>query len=462
MTDETLHAEARQFIEDWGTACANTVGEVREIFTQFSQSPHLTGRIYRIYSRGERQNGEELKELWKIAAKLKKMRKKKPSYAPLDLPDIVGLTIVCVYPSDIQIVKDFVISQFRRRIFKKVGGRRATEDGYYAYHYWIKLPKSLYYGPICEVQIKSVLHDAWAAKTHDLTYKPRGELDVRMDRQMTVLGDTLAKMEDQSEIIRELIEERWTLDETKKKAARRAVLQRLDALEEPTIQTIVRDIEKNKVLYGSVPFWSSRLVGVQENILQATGEKYNGISCRLLALLALSRENHDMDGRVLDWLSRWSSASTDTQEKVQALILNGLVLFCFGRVEEAIRIAQQALDLAKDYPEYRFRVKNGLAYYYSELAGSDTGEKLDANANAKKFRDEALAEVEGGTTPALLLDTQGAVLIAFGECAKDVRKGLKLCKKARAAADPAEKELARAFYSIHERRAYRRLSLEWK
>ena len=463
MTYEELYEDVRQFLDTRRRSTyVDANREMRTIFTGFSRRPHIAGSIYRIYSRGDKQNGEELKEPSKIAEALRKLKDEDASKSPLDVPDILGLTIVCVYPKDIKMVKSFIDEEVSKGNFKKVSENRANKDGYKAFHYALQLPKSHdFHSPICEVQIKSVLHDAWAAKTHDLTYKPRGELDKRIDRQMGVLGNTLATIERQSEIIREIIEERWSLDETRKRAARQELLKKLGEAKErqKDIQAIVDDLEQNRESYSSKPLDSPELDNVQKKILKITGDKYNATSCRLMALLASVRDNHDMDRTALDWINRWSATASGS-EKTRAVILNGLVLFCFGRVEEAIRVAQRALQLAKNNRRLRLKAKGGLAYYYTELVGSATGTTLHAERNARRLIKEILTEL-GDPKPAWARDTQGAVLIAFGKRPIDVSTGLDYCKEAQEKAPMDDREIANAFYRIHERRAQRRLSLEW-
>src|SRR5712692_3476099 len=100
--------QAKKFIEEKGGQYEALIKLVRQ---KFDEDVLISGgrtAIYRVYSRGEKQGGKELKEAWKIAERVNLIRTgknkdgtissagAKPGYPVQDLGDIVGLTIVCV------------------------------------------------------------------------------------------------------------------------------------------------------------------------------------------------------------------------------------------------------------------------------------------------------------------------------------------------------------------------------
>lgn len=87
-----------------------------------------------------------------------------------------------------------------------------SKDGYHAHHMVFLSDEAKHADLHCEVQVKTMLHDAWAAKTHDLNYKPQGQTDKRLSRMMQVFGDALEFIEVQSELLRHLIHERWNTE----------------------------------------------------------------------------------------------------------------------------------------------------------------------------------------------------------------------------------------------------------
>jgi ppGpp synthetase/RelA/SpoT-type nucleotidyltranferase len=152
------------------------------------------GRIYRIYSRSDKQSGEIFKDAWKIMYKVNKERSKNPDFRIHEVGDIIGLTVVVPYPSDIDFVRHCIDEAIERDEFLSflnsneqgttVYGEKKDDRGYHAYHYQLGINLSEYENARCELQIKTLLHDAWGAKTHDLTYKPAGEVDERLRIQI--------------------------------------------------------------------------------------------------------------------------------------------------------------------------------------------------------------------------------------------------------------------------------------
>ncbi|MCA2380113.1 hypothetical protein ATU3C_25590 [Agrobacterium genomosp. 3 str. RTP8] len=79
------------------------------------------------------------------------------------------------------------------------------DKGYHATHLKVRSDDPSLVHVILELQIKTMLHDAWGAKMHDLTYKPTGELDPKLQQLMESFGDSLQAIEVQSETLRDAI-----------------------------------------------------------------------------------------------------------------------------------------------------------------------------------------------------------------------------------------------------------------
>src|SRR5262249_42078249 len=75
----------------------------------------------------------------------------------------------------------------------------------------------------CEIQVKTILHDAWSAKMHDLTYKPIGVLDPKLNQLMASVATTIESLEKQSVLIRDMIKANWNVEEKTRRAARHEV-----------------------------------------------------------------------------------------------------------------------------------------------------------------------------------------------------------------------------------------------
>ncbi|MHC4342640.1 MAG: RelA/SpoT domain-containing protein, partial [Planctomycetota bacterium] len=144
-----------------------------ELFDRIFDTLDAEGRIYRIYSRSDKQRGKIFKDAWKIQYKINKARRKNNSLKIEEIGDIIGMTIVVPYPSDQTFVREIIDSNIddgkilsftkTKRGGKEVHGEPKGERGYHAHHYELGLPHPDVQDARCEVQVKTLLHDAWAA-----------------------------------------------------------------------------------------------------------------------------------------------------------------------------------------------------------------------------------------------------------------------------------------------------------
>lgn len=448
-------------------------------FREFMLSEEGEGKIYKIYSREEKQHGNEFKAEWKISDKVNEFRKgrktffkgkekdipPKPSFPIQDVADIIAFTVVCVYPSDIEIIDNFIKIEVNKNRFILHYERKIQESGYYARHFVIGLNNFQFIGIRCELQVKTLLHDAWTAKTHDLIFKPEGELDERLRKQMAFLGDTLSTIDEQSELIRLMIQESWFLDIKRKEIAKQALLSRLSyeksRHDHQYFDNILNELQKNESLYQECSLNSEELMNITKKIEEfGAPDENKKNACRVLALLATMRHKNDLDHYALDYIDRYIDSLKKAEERVRAINFKAMSLFCFGQLENAINVSEEALEIATSFDVKKPipMIKGNLAYFYAELANTETAQRLDAGVKARKYIEEALKEDLRNAQKARINDTLGVVKIAFGETSEEIREGLRICKEA--LDESEEKELAVLFYEIHERRAFRRL-LEW-
>ncbi len=229
--------EVEQFLKKREKRYENCLALIKNEFKVFKNSRESEGKIYTVYSRGEKQNNKEFKDIEKIVEKINKYRrdgvdvcteddngnitKEKimtPKFPLRDLGDIVGITVVCVYPGDKKIVGEMIERKVREKSWKVFEKEPKYDDGYYAIHYVLGIHN--HRGIRVEVQVKTLLHDAWGAMTHDLTYKPQIRLiDMRYKNQIDALGDSIQLINKQSEIVGEFIREQWNLDKKREEAA---------------------------------------------------------------------------------------------------------------------------------------------------------------------------------------------------------------------------------------------------
>jgi putative GTP pyrophosphokinase len=124
-----------------------------------------------------------------------------------DIDDLLGLRIVCLYRNDISEIAKFIqnthseieISERPRR------GSPNNTFGYDAQHYILTHHDWLGGKRIqtkIELQIRSILMDAWASISHDLDYKMEIDIPIERKRDFYALSAALYSIDSQFELLR--------------------------------------------------------------------------------------------------------------------------------------------------------------------------------------------------------------------------------------------------------------------
>jgi len=94
------------------------------------------------------------------------------------LTDVLGIRIICPFLEDIHRVEQTLAANFRIEEIEKKGLKHSfREFGYDSTHILIALPRDIlnkhlpYTSKMFEVQIRTILQDAWAEVEHELVYK---------------------------------------------------------------------------------------------------------------------------------------------------------------------------------------------------------------------------------------------------------------------------------------------------
>jgi ppGpp synthetase/RelA/SpoT-type nucleotidyltranferase len=388
----------------------STLKSVRE---QVSKAVQPLG-IYKIYGRDEKQGGAMLKDARKVRLKFNTYFEghKQSTGSLWSIPDIVGFTVVVAYPSDINPVAAAIDTLVDGRrlvnaqgvegaspdadtarekasdLIKTKHGRALTDKGYFACHYNLRLPGPAGMAradrPICEVQIKTVMHDAWGAKTHDLTYKPSGRTAQELIDSFNVLGDTLALIDRQSDLIRHSIERNARVREAKRRRLQQSVL--TDAVlgglvpETDDMSAVVREI----AAFDPADSGEGVLADLAHRAEVFYAEKPRPC-CAALCLLALRSNNRAIRQTALDTLDVWLQDAKAPLDRVTALMMTGLAAYCFDDPTTAIEATEAALetaisadsvaDWASPIPVASIyaNIYANLAYYHAVRVGSHEG-----------------------------------------------------------------------------------------
>lgn len=125
-------------------------------------------------------------------------------------------------------------------------------------------------------------------------------------------------------------------------------------------------------------------------------------------------------------------------------------------MHKAIELTERALRMLPEGNHY-LDLKSNLAYYLAESPAPSQEKWLSNKKKAETLVSEVIAW-KGYREKPHLVDTVGFVKVAFGVTEEAIRSGLDECKSAIALANSQYKrEIARRFYELHERHAWRRL-----
>lgn len=134
------------------------------------------------------------------------------SYAnPLqEITDLAGVRVVYLYPSDRKKVESLIENQFI--VVEKIDrvAEGGTEHfGYGAVHYLVKLGKAMSGARyddlkdlLCEIQVRTILQDAWAIVAHHLSYKRESDVPNELRRKLNALSGLFETADDQFDKLR--------------------------------------------------------------------------------------------------------------------------------------------------------------------------------------------------------------------------------------------------------------------
>lgn len=142
---------------------------------------------------------------------LGKIQRKKYDDLFSEIEDFAGVRVVCLYISDLPKIGKIVESEFEvvERI-DKFRDKAPDQFGYGAIHYVVRLGASSLgarYDDLktlkCEIQVRTVLQDAWAIIDHHLVYKRESDIPTHIQRKLNGLAGLLETADDQFDRIRE-------------------------------------------------------------------------------------------------------------------------------------------------------------------------------------------------------------------------------------------------------------------
>ncbi|MDY7029967.1 MAG: (p)ppGpp synthetase, partial [Spirochaetota bacterium] len=124
---------------------------------------------------------------------------KNPNNNP-NIQDILGIRIVCPFLESLQSVEEILRSHYTLFEVERKGAEHSfREFGYQSIHLLLELPEDLRESypeldiDICEVQIRTILQDAWSEVEHELVYKANfTPYDESLRRKLAALNANLS------------------------------------------------------------------------------------------------------------------------------------------------------------------------------------------------------------------------------------------------------------------------------
>jgi len=177
-----LRAEFEKYIEIRHLIVSDLKERTESILTAIDSTPIVNGRI------------KNFQSYFTKYLRMLKTGQKEPY-----ITDLLGLRIICPFIQDIQAAEKLIYKNFSVKENEKKGHFNYKEFGYESIHLLIQIPKDIIekYGypgtETAEIQIRTILQDAWAEVEHELVYKAEfSPFDDPMKRKLAAVNANLS------------------------------------------------------------------------------------------------------------------------------------------------------------------------------------------------------------------------------------------------------------------------------
>lgn len=117
--------------------------------------------------------------------------------------DAIGIRIVCAFLDDVYTIRDYLAGMNGYKIIREKDYiKNAKPNGYRSYHMILQSESGLY----CEIQLRTISMDTWAALEHHMRYKKNiaGNTDL-ISSELKRCADELASTDISMQAIKKLI-----------------------------------------------------------------------------------------------------------------------------------------------------------------------------------------------------------------------------------------------------------------
>ena len=133
-----------------------------------------------------------------------KAKESSESIELVTLTDMIGIRVICAFVEDLALVEKQVVESFDvKEIERKGADQSFKEFGYESVHILIAIPENclpesgisseLRKNLVCEIQVRTILQDAWAEVEHELIYKTEfSPFDMPLRRKLASINASLS------------------------------------------------------------------------------------------------------------------------------------------------------------------------------------------------------------------------------------------------------------------------------
>lgn len=338
------------------------------------------------------------------------------------LTDMLGIRLICAFLEDINLAISQIKELFEiKEVEVKGTEKNFSEFGYESIHVLVKIPEECFPPKderveslmplggelVCEIQIRTILQDAWAEVEHELIYKTEfSPFDAPLRRKLAAINASLSladitfqEIRDyQKKLQKELEERRQSfysiadnlLDEKPKQAISDEPINRVSPFVQGTIdELLLRAIEAHNAgnLEGAVQIYSKILDSVPET------EK---------TVISVIRKHRGMAffsmNKLEDALDDFNTSIECDPKAFRTHYYKGIVLSIQKKYQDAIASFTTSLEINEFQAHTHFR--RALAYYeINEFEKSmndlDAAIKLGMKQEEYKFLQEKLVQKFG-------------------------------------------------------------------
>ena len=248
--------------------------------------------------------------------------------------DLIGIRVVCLFPEDLAVIEKLIKKEFTTIEVERKGDERTfREFGYDSIHLLIEIPPDIAYKegrPCCktaEIQMRTILQDAWAEVEHELIYKAEfTPFDTPLKRKLAAVNASLTLADTIFQEIRNY--QRELNGELGKR--RDSFFRKIEESTDAVLLSADRPAEGESV---------------SEGVGEETGQYSSAASIDDLLLLALSAHNRNQFTKAIAVYTSILDMKTDAAVRSLIFKHRGMAHFARSDYEEAIADFSKSLEL---------------------------------------------------------------------------------------------------------------------